>query len=145
MKLSLSLVVFSRKGFHVNIMFFLYFVFLHCVIDHNRSHASSGGNFYFMSIIFHIEEYNDYLNCDAPKFEGPFITHQPVESLWISCNSTLHRCVPFTRIHNLTNWIKSPLSGELYLNLTCAIIQSHDPLGAQYNTLTALGPFMSKK
>ena len=27
---------FSRKGFHVNLVFFLYFVFLYCVIDHNN-------------------------------------------------------------------------------------------------------------
>ena len=35
-KLSPLPVIFSHKGFHVNIVFFLYFVFLYCVIDHNK-------------------------------------------------------------------------------------------------------------
>ena len=34
-KLSPLLVVFSYKGFHVNFVFFLYFVFLYYVLDHN--------------------------------------------------------------------------------------------------------------
>ena len=56
----------------------------------------------------------DY-RCEAPKFGGPLITHQPMECLWILCNSILHRCVLFIGIHNLTkNWTESPLYGELY-------------------------------
>ena len=29
-------VVFSRKGFHVNMVFFFIFIFHYCVIDHNK-------------------------------------------------------------------------------------------------------------
>ena len=36
-KLSPLRVVFSSKGFHVNLVFFFYFVFLYCCIDHNSS------------------------------------------------------------------------------------------------------------
>ena len=40
--------------------------------------------------------------CDASKFGGPLITHQPAKNLWILCNLIPHRCVSFIGIHNLT-------------------------------------------
>ena len=83
--------------------------------------------------------------CDALKSKGPLIIHQPVESMWISCNSTPHHYVPFTGIHNLTKIEQSvPYMRSSNQNPTCTIIQSHDPSGAQYNTMTAPCPFMSK-
>ena len=35
-KLSLLLMVFSRKGFHVNVVFFFVFIFHYYVVDHNN-------------------------------------------------------------------------------------------------------------
>ena len=69
--------------------------------------------------------------CDAPKSGGPLITHQPTESLWISCNSIPHRCVPFTGIHNLTKIEQSLLcTGSSIQNSTHTI----------YNHMTHLRP-----
>ena len=42
------------------------------------------------------------------------ITHQPVEIMWISCNPIPHRCVPFTRTHNIANRTESPSHGEFH-------------------------------
>ena len=39
-KLSPIPVVFSYQGFHVSLVFFLYFVFLYCVLDHNKWYQS---------------------------------------------------------------------------------------------------------
>ena len=87
----------------------------------------------------------NYGTGDAPKFEGPLIIHQLMESLWILCNSILDYCVPFIGIHNITKIGHSLLcTGSSIQNPTCTIIQSHDPFMAQYNTMTAPGPFMSK-
>ena len=83
--------------------------------------------------------------CAAQKSEGPLITHQPAESLWISCNTIPHHCVPFIGIHNLTKIGQSLLcTGSSIQNPTCTTIQSHDPYRAQYNAMIALGPFKSK-
>ena len=41
-KLSPMPLVFSRKGFHINLVFFPYFVFLYCSIDHNKCHDHYG-------------------------------------------------------------------------------------------------------
>ena len=89
-------------------------------------------------ILHHHLHHHLYKICDSPKSRGLLITYQSTESLWISCNSTSHRCIPFIRIHNLTL-----LYEELYPKSNLYIIQSYDPSRAQYNTMTALGPFMS--
>ena len=71
------------------------------------------------------------MRCDASKSGGPLIIHQPVESLWISCNLIPHRYVPFTRIHNLKKNGQSLLCTRSSIqNPTYTIIQSHDPSGA---------------
>ena len=69
--------------------------------------------------------------CVTSKSGGPLITHQPTESLCISCNPIPHRCVLFIGIHNLTKIEQSLLCTESSIqNPTCTTIQSHDPSGA---------------
>ena len=91
--------------------------------------------------------------CDAPKSNGPLISRQPIECMWISCNSMTpqnlgvpltthqpteflwissnpipHCCVPFIGIHIFTkNWAKSLLFEELYpiYNLYNSISMTH--------------------
>ena len=75
---------------------------------------------------------------DAPESEASLIIHQPAESLWISCNSIPHRCVPFTRIHNLIKIGQSRLcTGNSIQKPNLYIIQQHDPSRVQYYTMNA--------
>ena len=82
---------------------------------------------------------NSLITCDAPTSRGSLIIHQPAEILWISCNLIPHHCVSLTGIHNLIKIGQSLLCTRSSIqNPTCTIIQSHDPFGAQYNTITTL-------
>ncbi|CAK9166032.1 unnamed protein product [Ilex paraguariensis] len=58
--------------------------------------------------------------CDTPNSWGPLISHQLMECPWIPYNSISHRCVPFTRIHNLTGRV-SFVREALPQNTICAI------------------------
>ena len=68
MKLSPLPVVFSYKGFHVNMVFFLYFVFLYYVSDHNK--------WYQYHWVFSI------LSMATMKYEIPLLDRNTRFSLW---------------------------------------------------------------